>query len=130
MTFDCTSIGFYAFDCLGRPVTGFPPAATPISSTSSIVTTRPDGARPALHKKGATGGFFVTDAQLDRVLDTKILHVGGVGLVDRMDKGRTAEVMAEAKRRGCTTNLDVRQHPRGHGADRAALASYRLFHAL
>lgn len=169
MTFDYTSIGFYTFDCLGRPVNEIPPGAGTFfideltlavsgaagsaaivaakhglnvqavggvgpddmgdwvlaklrhfgvdvanmevcegfSTSSSIVTTRPDGARPALHKKGATGGFLVTDKTIDRVVDTKILHVGGVGLMDRMDKGRTAEVMAEAKARGCTTTLDV-----------------------
>lgn len=169
MTFDYTSIGFYTFDCLGRPVNQIPPGADTyfideltlavsgaagsaaivaakhgltvqavggvgpddmgdwvlaklrhfgvdvanmevcegFSTSSSIVTTRPDGARPALHKKGATGGFLVTDQTIDRVVDTKILHVGGVGLMDRMDKGRTAEVMAEAKVRGCTTTLDV-----------------------
>ncbi len=77
------------------------------STSSSIVTTRPDGARPALHKKGATGGFHVTDAQIDRVLDTRILHVGGVGLMDAMDKGRTLEIMRQAKARGCITTLDV-----------------------
>lgn len=76
-------------------------------TSSSIVTTRSNGQRPALHKKGATGGFFVDDSQIDRVLDTKILHIGGVGLMDRMDAGRNAEVAAEAKRRGCTTTLDV-----------------------
>ncbi|WP_394689341.1 carbohydrate kinase family protein [Hoeflea sp.] len=77
------------------------------STSSSIVTTRPDGARPALHKLGATAGFYIEDHHVDRVLDTKILHVGGVGLMDRMDKGRNAEIMTEAKRRGCTTTLDV-----------------------
>ena len=169
MAFDYTSIGFYTFDCLCRPVTEIPPGGGTCfvedftlavsgaagsaaivgakhgmsvqavggvgrddmgewvlaklrsfgidvtnmeicdghSTSSSIVTTRPDGARPALHKLGATAGFFVTDDRLERVVDTKILHVGGVGLMDRMDAGRTAEVMAEAKKRGCTTTLDV-----------------------
>lgn len=168
-TFDYTSMGFYTFDCLGRPVTDIPPGGGTYfideltlavsgaagsaaivaakhglkvqavggvgaddmgdwvlqklahfgvdtenmevcrqhSTSSSIVTTRPDGARPALHKKGATGGFFVSDEQIDRVLDTKIFHVGGVGLMDRMDSGRTVEVMQEAKKRGCITTLDV-----------------------
>ncbi|MEM9228719.1 MAG: PfkB family carbohydrate kinase [Pseudomonadota bacterium] len=78
-----------------------------VTTSSSVVTTRPDGARPALHKLGATAAFYVTDAQIDSVLDTKILHVGGVGLMDKMDTGRTAEVMAEAKARGCITTLDV-----------------------
>lgn len=168
--FDYTSIGFYTFDALCRPVTQIPPNGDTyfveeltmavsgaagsaaivaakhglrvqavggigpddmgawviqklqsfdvdtagmelcegFSTSSSIVTTRPDGARPALHKRGATAGFTVSDHQLDRVTDTKILHVGGVGLMDRMDRsGRTAEVMAHAKARGATTTLDV-----------------------
>lgn len=78
------------------------------ATSSSLVTTRPDGARPALHKRGATDGFFIDDARIDDLLDTRILHVGGVGLMNRMDDaGRTAEVMAEARRRGVITTLDV-----------------------
>ncbi len=78
-----------------------------MTTSSSVVTTRPDGARPALHKRGATAGFYITDDLVDRVLDTKILHIGGVGLMDAMDKGRNAELLAEAKARGITTTLDV-----------------------
>ncbi|MEM9583515.1 MAG: PfkB family carbohydrate kinase [Pseudomonadota bacterium] len=169
MTFDYTSVGFYTFDCLGRPVNSIPPGGDTFfidemalavsgaagsaaivaakhglsvqavggvgqddmgdwviqclgkygvdsknmervegfATSSSIVTTRPNGARPALHRKGATGGFYVTDDQIDTVLDTKILHIGGVGLMDAMDKGRTAELMQEAKARRCITTLDV-----------------------
>ncbi|MBO6552675.1 MAG: kinase [Roseitalea sp.] len=169
MTFDYTSMGFYTFDALCRPVTDIPPGGgtyfvdeftiavsgaagsaaivaakhglsvqavggvgedlmgdwvlrrladfgidtanmqrcPDYTTSSSVVTTRPDGARPALHKRGATAGFFVGDDQIDRVLDTAILHVGGVGLMDRMDKGRTADVLAEARKRGCRTTLDV-----------------------
>ncbi len=76
-------------------------------TSSSIVTTRANGQRPALHKKGATGGFFIEDAQIGQVLETRILHIGGVGLMDLMDAGRNAEILAEAKRRGCVTTLDV-----------------------
>ncbi len=77
------------------------------TTSSSLVTTRPDGARPALHKRGATDGFYIEDSQIDDLLDTRILHVGGVGLMNRMDQGRTEEIMAEAKRRGVITTLDV-----------------------
>lgn len=77
------------------------------TTSSSIVTTRPDGARPALHKRGATDGFYIKDDQIDDLLNTRILHVGGVGLMNRMDQGRTEEIMVEAKRRGVTTTLDV-----------------------
>lgn len=76
-------------------------------TSSSIVTTRPDGQRPALHKRGATAGFYIGDEQVDRVLDTKILHIGGVGLMDAMDKGRNAELLEEARSRGIVTTLDV-----------------------
>lgn len=78
-----------------------------VSTSSSLVPTRPDGQRPVFHKLGATAAFYVEDSQVDQVLDTKILHVGGVGLMDAMDKGRNCEIMAEAKRRGCITTLDV-----------------------
>lgn len=169
MTFDYTSLGFYTFDCLCRPVTQIPPGADTyfvedftlavsgaagsaaivaakhglkvravggigvddmgdwvlqklaqfgvdtahmqrcpdFATSSSIVTTRPDGARPALHKRGATAGFYVEDADIDAVLDTRILHIGGVGLMDRMDQGRAAALLAEARARGITTTLDV-----------------------
>ena len=68
----------------------------------------PDGARPALHERGATNGFTIDNTQIDRLLATRILHIGGVGQMNRMDDaGRTEEVMAEAKRRGIITTLDV-----------------------
>jgi len=167
--YDYTSIGFYTFDCLGRPVTDIPPGGdtffieeltlavsgaagsaaivaakhgldvlavggvgdddmgdwvlaklrhfgvdtsgmercSGVGTSSSIVTTRPDGQRPALHMKGATGAFEVKAEQLDQVLDAGIVHVGGAGLMDRMDGAPCAALMREAKRRGSTTTLDV-----------------------
>jgi len=77
------------------------------TTSSSIVTTRPDGSRPALHKRGATGGFYIDDDQVDEITDTRIFHVGGVGLMDKMDGGRNTEIMRAAKTRGCITTLDV-----------------------
>ncbi|MFB2553677.1 carbohydrate kinase family protein [Ensifer soli] len=169
MSYDYTSIGFYTFDCLARPVTAIPPGGDTyfvedfalavsgaagaaavvaakyglrvqavggvgddlmgewvlkrmgdfgidtgmmqlcrgVSTSSTIVTTRPDGQRPALHKRGATGAFEITEADYDRVLDAKIVHVGGTGLMDRMDGPPSFALMAEAKRRGRITTLDV-----------------------
>ncbi|MGH6739620.1 MAG: carbohydrate kinase family protein [Bradyrhizobium sp.] len=76
-------------------------------TSSSIVTTRADGSRPALHMKGATGCFFVDDAMLPKVADARVFHAGGVGLMHAMDAGRTAEVMKVAKRAGAVTTVDV-----------------------
>jgi sugar/nucleoside kinase (ribokinase family) len=76
-------------------------------TSSSIVTTRADGTRPALHMKGATGDFYVDDEMLNQVVDARVVHIGGIGLMDRMDKARNAELMRAAKRSGATTTLDI-----------------------
>jgi sugar/nucleoside kinase (ribokinase family) len=76
-------------------------------TSSSIVTTRADGTRPALHMKGATGDFYVDDEMMKQVIDARVVHIGGIGLMDRMDKGRNAELMKRAKATGATTTLDI-----------------------
>ena len=76
-------------------------------TSSSIVTTRQDGSRPALHRRGATADFYVDDTLLAQIIDTKVFHVGGVGLMKAMDQGRTAEIMRHAKHNGCITTVDV-----------------------
>ena len=76
-------------------------------TSSSIVITRADGSRPALHMSGATGNFFVTDAMLPTVVNAKVFHAGGIGLMHAMDTGRTAEVMKSAKASGAITTADV-----------------------
>ncbi len=76
-------------------------------TSSSIVTTRADGSRPALHMKGATGSFHVDDAMLKQVIDSHVVHLGGVGLMDTMDKGRNAELARAAKAAGAITTVDI-----------------------
>ena len=76
-------------------------------TSSSIVTTRLDGSRPALHMRGATANFYVDDSAIAQAIDTRVLHVGGVGLMKAMDMGRTAELMQQAKQNGCTTTVDI-----------------------
>ncbi len=76
-------------------------------TSSSIVTTRADGQRPALHMKGATGSFYVDDALMPTVIDARVVHLGGVGLMDAMDRGRNAELARRAKAGGAVTTADV-----------------------
>ena len=76
-------------------------------TSSSIVTTRRDGSRPALHMLGATADFYVDDAMIAQATDAKIVHVGGVGLMTRMDQGRSAELMKLAKQNGSVTTVDI-----------------------
>ena len=76
-------------------------------TSSSIVTTRRDGSRPALHMRGATGDFYVDDAMMDQVTDAKVVHIGGIGLMRKMDQGRNAELMKRAKKNGAVTTVDI-----------------------
>lgn len=76
-------------------------------TSSSIVTTRRDGSRPALHMKGATADFFVSDDQLGTVSNARIVHLGGVGLMDRMDRAQNARLLQRAKQAGAVTTVDV-----------------------
>jgi sugar/nucleoside kinase (ribokinase family) len=76
-------------------------------TSSSIVTTRRDGSRPALHMKGATADFYVDDAMMNQVIDAKVVHIGGIGLMKKMDQGRNAELMKRAKQNGAVTTVDI-----------------------
>ncbi len=76
-------------------------------TSSSIVTTRADGSRPALHMLGATKDFFVDETMIPRVTDCKVFHIGGVGLMNAMDQGQNAVVMKAAKAKGSITTVDV-----------------------
>lgn len=78
-----------------------------VPTSSSIVLTRADGSRPALHVRGATGHFVVEPADFDKITDTRVFHLGGVGLMDAMDGPRNAALMAHAKARGCITTVDI-----------------------
>lgn len=89
-------------------------------TSSSIVTTRADGSRPALHMLGATKDFYVDDAMIPPVSDTKVFHIGGVGLMNAMEQGQNAVVMKAAKKGGATTTVDVFA---GSSKDLPAIAS-------
>lgn len=76
-------------------------------TSSSIVCTRPDGSRPALHVRGATADFVVDDALAEKVVASKVVLFGGIGLMDAMDGPRNAELARRAKAAGATITVDV-----------------------
>ncbi len=76
-------------------------------TSSSIVTTRHDGSRPALHMKGATGTFTVAPEDFAKATDARVFHLGGVGLMDAMDGDANARLMRHAKESGCITTVDI-----------------------
>ncbi len=70
-------------------------------TSSSIVTTRADGSRPALHMSGATGNFFVTDAMLPKVIAAKVVHAGGVGLMAHDGQRTDCRIAERGQARRC-----------------------------
>ena len=114
---DCLAIGGYGRDMTGDwavdriasfgiDISGLQ-RFDDVPTSSSIVLTRADGSRPALHLKGATGAFVVEEAAFDRVSDARVFHFGGIGLMDAMDGARNAALIRHVKARGCITTVDI-----------------------
>jgi sugar/nucleoside kinase (ribokinase family) len=80
-------------------------AGVPTSAT--ILNVRPNGDRPALHVRDASDHFDVTPDLYDQALDAPIVHLGGTGLLSKLDGEASVRLLAEAKKLGRTTTLDL-----------------------
>jgi sugar/nucleoside kinase (ribokinase family) len=80
-------------------------AGVPTSAT--ILNIRPNGERPALHVRGASDHFDVAPALYDQVFASPIIHLGGTGLLAKLDGPRSVDLLKEAKRRGRTVTFDL-----------------------
>jgi sugar/nucleoside kinase (ribokinase family) len=79
-------------------------AGVPTSAT--ILNVRPNGDRPALHRRGASDAFTLTAADYPTVLDAAFLHVG-VPLLAKLDGAPTSALLKAAKAAGRTTTFDL-----------------------
>jgi hypothetical protein len=80
-------------------------AGVPTSAT--ILNVRPNGDRPALHVRGASDHFDVPPAMYDAVFDAPIVHLGGTGLLRRLDGPASVTLLREAKARGRIVTFDL-----------------------
>ncbi|MEF2553300.1 sugar kinase [Aurantimonas sp. A2-1-M11] len=78
-----------------------------VPTSATILNIRPNGERPALHMRGASDHFDVPPSLYDQIFDTPILHLGGTGLLRKLDGERSRVLLEEAKRRGCTVTFDL-----------------------
>lgn len=78
-----------------------------VPTSATILNVRPNGDRPALHVRGASDHFDVTPDLYDQALDAPIVHLGGTGLLSKLDGEASVRLLAEAKKRGRTTTLDL-----------------------
>ena len=80
-------------------------AATPTSAT--ILNVRPNGDRPALHRRGASDAFTLSAVDYPTVLDAAFVHVGGMPLLAKFDGAPTSALLKAAKAAGCRTTFDL-----------------------
>lgn len=78
-----------------------------VPTSATILNVRRNGDRPALHQRGASDHFDVPTDMLDAVLAPSIIHLGGTGLLAKLDGEPSARLLAEAKKRGRTVTFDL-----------------------
>ena len=78
-----------------------------VPTSATILNIRPNGERPALHVRGASDRFDVDPATYDQVFDASIIHLGGTGLLAKLDGEASRILLREAKRRGRTVTFDL-----------------------
>jgi sugar/nucleoside kinase (ribokinase family) len=78
-----------------------------VPTSATILNVRPNGERPALHVRGASDHFDVAPEMYDRVFASPIIHLGGTGLLQKLDGPRSLDLLKEAKSRGCIVTFDL-----------------------
>lgn len=78
-----------------------------VPTSATILNVRPNGDRPALHVRGASDHFDVPAAMYDQVFDAPIIHLGGTGLLRKLDGPASLALLKEAKRRSGTVTFDL-----------------------
>jgi len=78
-----------------------------VHTAASILAVRPNGERPCLHVRGSSDALLITEADYPRVLDARFVHMGGNGLLGKMDGEPTRALLAAAKAAGRTTTFDL-----------------------
>lgn len=78
-----------------------------VPTSATILNVRANGDRPALHVRGASDHFDVPASMYDQVFDAPIIHLGGTGLLRKLDGPASVTLLKEAKRRGRIVTFDL-----------------------
>jgi sugar/nucleoside kinase (ribokinase family) len=78
-----------------------------VPTSATILNIRPNGERPALHMRGASDHFDVAPELYDTVFAAPIIHLGGTGLLKKLDGPQSLTLLKEAKKRGCIVTFDL-----------------------
>ncbi len=78
-----------------------------VPTSATILNVRPNGDRPALHLRGASDHFLPPSKEKIDIFDCKVFHLGGTGLLKKLDGQASIDLLKEAKERGCITTWDL-----------------------
>ncbi len=78
-----------------------------VPTSAPILNVRPNGDRPALHVRGASDHFDVDPSLYDQVFDAPIIHLGGTGLLKKLDGPASVTLLKEAKKRNRIVTFDL-----------------------
>ena len=78
-----------------------------VPTSATILNIRPNGERPALHQRGASDHFTIHPHDHERIFDARVVHLGGTGLLAKLDGEPSRAFLAAAKAAGCTTTFDL-----------------------
>ena len=78
-----------------------------VPTSSTILNIRPNGERPALHLRGACDYFLPPNKEKLDIFDCKVFHLGGTGLLKKLDGSVSVELLKDAKENGCITTWDL-----------------------
>ena len=86
----------------------------PTTATSAtMVLAHADGERSFLHYVGANGTLCLDDVDMERVLQSKILHAGNMLILPALDGEPLARLFQAAQAAGALTSLDTAHDPTG-----------------
>jgi len=78
-----------------------------VQTSTSLLPIRPDGSRAAFFVPGTSRTYLPTEQEVTQILDARIVHLGGTGLLDTFDGAPSAALLRKAKELGRTTVFDL-----------------------
>jgi len=78
-----------------------------VPTSSTILNIRPNGERPALHLRGACDHFLPPPKDKINIFDCNVFHLGGTGLLKKLDGPVSVQLLKDAKEKGCITTWDL-----------------------
>jgi len=78
-----------------------------VPTSSTILNIRPNGERPPLHLRGACDYFMPPNKEKLNIFDCKVFHLGGTGLLKKLDGSASVELLKDAKENECITTWDL-----------------------